>query len=403
MERVDLAIIGGGLVGASLAVALAELIGKHDLKVAVIEASPINLDGMHYQPSFDERSTALAYGSRLHFEKMGVWHDHGSSAGLAREAGTIRQVHIAERGRFGAARLDCRDTHTEALGYVVPNAWMGQVLMQRAAALPLEWRCPARVNAIEAVAGGYRLSLDDGSQLEAGLTVLADGGRSPLKTMLGIDSQVHDYEQYAIISTLEVSREHAGVAYERFAAQGPMALLPLKGRRMALVWTQSAAAVDQVRTLSDRAFLDAAQSFFGDRLGRFTRIGERHLYPLKLVTAREQSRPHLAVLGNAAHSLHPVAGQGFNLALRGVVDLRDALARALEQGRSLGESATIHDFERHRRRDRDVMVQASHRLVELFGIGNPLLSHARAAGLIGFNLMAPLRRSLTRRAMGLER
>ncbi|WP_025733103.1 2-octaprenyl-6-methoxyphenyl hydroxylase [Carnimonas nigrificans] len=403
MERFDIAIVGGGLVGASLAASLAELTEQHHLRVVVIEAAAISLEKRTWQPSFDQRSSALAYGTRLHFERMGLWHHDDEQPGLAGEACPIHQVHIAERGRFGAARLNDRDMGTDALGYVVPNAWMGQVLMQRMATLPLEWRCPARVEQVVPMEGGYQLTLDNGDTLQAGLTVLADGGRSPLKAMLGIDSAVHDYQQRALISTLEISRPHRGVAYERFDALGPMALLPLNEQRMALVWTRSPERLAELEALSDAQLLEEIQRFFGDRLGRFTRIGTRSTYPLQLVQAREQVRPHLAVLGNAAHSMHPVAGQGFNLALRGVTDLRDALAQALSQGKEVGDATVMHDFERRRARDRDVMVKASHGLVELFGIDNPLLSHARAVGLIGLNLLGPIRRGLTRRAMGIER
>ncbi|WP_027350143.1 2-octaprenyl-6-methoxyphenyl hydroxylase [Halotalea alkalilenta] len=403
MQRVDVAIIGGGLVGASLACALAGLTERHRLRIAVIEATPLSAEGVRYQPSFDERSSALSYGSRLHFERLGLWHDAASMPGLAREAAAIERIHIAERGRFGAVRLDHAEMKVEALGYVVPNAWMGEVLMRRLERLSIDWRCPAQVVMVESCPGGHRLTLDDGAVLEAGLTVLADGGRSPLKARLGIASRVHDYGQHALIGNLELGRDHMGIAYERFDPRGPMALLPLRGRRMALVWTLAPQALERMLELDDRAFLAEVQAFFGDRLGRFQRIGARRHYPLRLVQACEQVRPHLAVLGNAAHSLHPVAGQGFNLALRGVLDLRDALEVALESGRTVGETATMMDFESRRRRDRDVMVQASHRLVELFGIGNPMLSHLRAAGLVGLNLASPLRRALTRRAMGLER
>lgn len=395
---VDIAIIGGGLVGASLACALAPLIRRHDLRVAVIEAAPLPLAGEpEWQPSFDARASAIAQGSRLHFERLGLWQ------AMAREAEPIRRIHISERGRLGVTRLAAEELSEEALGYVLPNAWMGRVLHRRLAELPLTWHCPARVETITPSVTGHRLTLDDGQCLEAGLTVLADGGRSGLKERLGIDSRATPYDQVALIANLEVSRPHGGTAYERFTPQGPLALLPLKGGRMELVWTHAAGSEAETLALSDHDFLWRLQRAFGDRAGRFRRVGKRHSYPLSLVTARETVRPGLAVLGNAAHALHPVAGQGFNLALRGVIDLVEALDAGLPRGESPGSMTVLGDFESRRDRDRHNVIRFSDGLVRLFGIDHPLLSHARAAGLIGLNLVGPLRRALARRAMGLER
>lgn len=402
-EHYDIAIIGGGLVGATFALSLSSLIQRFGLKVLVIEASDIGQSAPAYQPSFDERSSALAYGSRLHFERLGIWYSDGELPGIEEQAAPIQHVHVAERGRLGAVRLNAAEMNTEALGYVAPNAWMGNVLVQHVRNLSIEWRAPVRVESILPQEGGYLMQLSDGSHVRADLTVLADGGRSPLKGLLGIENSVHDYQQNALISTVEVSRPHRGVAYERFDPEGPMALLPLQGNRMALIWTLVPDRMAELQQLDDTNFLREVQAFFGDRLGRFMRVGERHSYPLKLVQAEEQVRPHLAILGNAAHTMHPVAGQGFNLALRGLMDLRETLEKALETGVPVGAAETMNAFEARRRRDRDGMVQASHRLVELFGVENPLFSHARAAGLIGLNLVAPLRRALTRRAMGIER
>ncbi|MFC0267501.1 2-octaprenyl-6-methoxyphenyl hydroxylase [Kushneria aurantia] len=395
MDRVDVAIVGGGLVGASFAAALAPLIASHGLRVAVIEANRLAIGGA--QPSFDERSSAIALGSRRHFETLGLW------SALAPRAAAIRDIDVSQRGALGRARLSHRDVGTEALGHVLPNALLGEVLHRRLAELPLDWRCPARVEAIAPQARGYRLQLDDGSRLEADLTVLADGGRSPLKRLLGIETRHHDYRQHALIANVETARDHQGCAFERFTADGALALLPQAERRMALVWSRAPQRLEVVRGLDDDAFLDALQREFGTRLGRFLRVGSRHVYPLALSRAREQSRPHLAVLGNAAHAIHPVAGQGFNLALRGVMDLAAAVETALQAGRTPGEAATLADFERRRGDDRDLIVQASDALVRLFDLRLPGAAGARGAALGLFNLATPLKRSLVRRAMGLER
>lgn len=397
-RNVDIAIIGGGLVGASLGCALAPLIQRSGLSVSVIEAAALPDGGLEsYQPSFDARASAIAQGSRVHFQTLGVWPS------LAREAQPIATIHVSERGRLGATRLSAAELGVEALGYVMPNAWMGRVLHARLAEIDLDWHCPARVESIAPRAGGHCLTLSDGHELQAGLTVLADGGRSGLKERLGIASREAPYRQTALIANLEVSRPHHGVAFERFTADGPLALLPLTGNRMELVWTHAAGTEHATLALDDGDFLARLQGMFGERVGRFKRVGQRHVYPLSLVTAEETVRPGLAVLGNAAHALHPVAGQGFNLALRGVMDLIHALEQGLAEGRAVGDMAVMSAFETRRARDRHNVIRFSDGLIRLFGVTQPLFSQARAAGLVGLNLAGPVRRALARRAMGMER
>ncbi|GAA3904965.1 2-octaprenyl-6-methoxyphenyl hydroxylase [Halomonas cibimaris] len=395
----DVVIVGGGLVGASLGCALAPLIERHGLKVAIIEAAPLPAAAQpdQWQPSFDARASAIAAGSAERFHRLGVWQ------AMRREAAPIRRIHISERGRLGVTRLDADDLHVDALGHVIANAWMGRVLHARLAELALDWHCPAKVAHIAPTEAGHRLALSDGSTLTAGLTVLADGGRSGLKEQLGIASRAADYAQTALIANVAVSEPHGGVAYERFTADGPIALLPLSGNAMELVWTHPAGEEKARMALSDGDFLAALQRAFGDRAGRFTRVGKRYAYPLSLVTAEETVRPGLAVLGNAAHALHPVAGQGFNLALRGVVDLVDTLAEHLAAGGAAGDMAALSAFDRKRARDRRDVVRFSDGLIRLFGARLPLLPSLRAAGLAGLNLAGPLRRDVARRAMGLER
>ncbi|SEL23845.1 2-octaprenyl-6-methoxyphenyl hydroxylase [Halomonas daqiaonensis] len=396
--RVDIAIIGGGLVGASLGCALASLVERAGLRVAVIEAAPLPpMQNEPWQPSFDARASAIAGGSARHFASMGVWDS------MAEMAAPIRTIHVSERGRLGVARLRAMELGVEALGHVIPNAWMGRVLHGRLSELPLAWHCPAKVESIHPVAEGYRLQLSDGNVLEAGLTVLADGGRSGLKERLGIESHERPYDQVALIASVEVSRPHGGVAYERFTSAGPIALLPLQGQAMELVWTHERGQEGRRLALSDGDFLAELQQAFGDRAGHFRRVGRRHAYPLSLITARETVRPGLAILGNAAHALHPVAGQGFNLALRGVMDLVVAIEAGIKRSASPGSTAVLQDFEARRDADRDNVIRFSDGLIRLFGLDLPLLSHARAAGLVGLNLVGPLRRGLARRAMGMER
>ena len=406
-QEYDLVIVGGGLVGASLALALQPLAKKLDWKICLVENQPpTNAPQISdWQPSFDARSTALAWGTRLIYERLGLWQD------LEEHANPIEHIQITDRGFLGATQLHNTEQQVAALGYVVPNIWLGKVLWQGlAAAKNTQVLAPAVIHSVsfpnpeqallEGELEGKPLAL------KAKLVVLADGGRSGIKQQLGIADAIHDYEQTAIIANVRMSKPHQGWAYERFAADGPMALLPLAGRDMALVWTRTneQAATDAV--LGDAEFLQAIQKSFGNRAGRFQKVGERFAYPLKKVRSKEQVRRNLVLLGNTAHYLHPVAGQGYNLAIRGVMSLAEALAagaqEAASQGRNFhpGELPLLEKWQAQRSNDQNNVIGFSHGLIALFANDTPLLGHARAAGLIGLNLTAPLRRWITAKAMG---
>lgn len=296
MSRVQLAIIGGGLVGASLALALQETARQRGWRIALIEPFA---PGSEYQPSYDARSTALSYGSRLIYERMGVWQS------IAQRAEPIQQIHVSDRGRFGATRLQAIEEGVPALGYVVENAWIGHCLWQALDQDVIEWRCPAEVVAMQRLEDGYHLTLSDETSIDCELAVLADGGRSGLREQLGIGVSIKPYGQSALIANVSPLEAHRGQAFERFTDDGPMALLPLSDNRCALVWTRAEADAERLLRSSEASFLSELQQAFGYRLGVLQQVGARHLYSLSLVEAQEQVRPHLVVLGNAAHSLHP--------------------------------------------------------------------------------------------------
>ena len=406
-QEYDLVIVGGGLVGASLALALQPLAEKLNWKICLVENQPpTNAPQISdWQPSFDARSTALAWGTRLIYERLGLWQD------LAQHANPIEHIQITDRGFLGATQLHNTEQQVPALGYVVPNIWLGKVLWQGlAAAKNTQVLAPAVIHSVSFSSPEQALLEGEleGKPLaiKAKLVVLADGGRSGIKQQLGIADAIHDYEQTAIIANVRMSKPHQGWAYERFATDGPMALLPLVGRDMALVWTRTneQAATDAV--LGDAEFLQAIQQSFGNRAGRFQKVGERFAYPLKKVRSKEQVRRNLVLLGNTAHYLHPVAGQGYNLAIRGVISLAEALAagaqEAANQGRNFhpGELPLLEKWQAQRSSDQNNVIGFSHGLIALFANDTPLLGHARAAGLIGLNLTAPLRRWITAKAMG---
>lgn len=389
MQRTQLAIIGGGLVGASLALALQEGAKARDWKITLIEPFA---PGDSYQPSYDARSSALSFGTRQIYERLGLWQ------AIARRAEPILQIHVSDRGRFGAARLAAIEEGVPALGYVVENAWLGQCLWQALDAEVVSWRCPAEVVRMEPLADGYRLSLNDETQLDCDLAVLADGGRSGLREQLGIGVKRNPYGQTALIANVSPMEAHRGQAFERFTDEGPMALLPLAENRCALVWTRPGKDAERLSRLDDRAFLAELQAAFGYRLGAFGQVGARHLYPLTLVEAEEQVRANLVVLGNAAHSLHPIAGQGYNLSLRDTVALAETL---LASTAPLGDFATLQGYLDSQRLDQDLTVGFSDQVTRLFSNKEPLLATGRNLGLLGLDLLPPAKRWFARQAMGL--
>ena len=389
MSRVNLAIIGGGLVGASLALALQAGAKARGWNILLIEPFA---PGDSFQPSYDARSSALSFGTQQIYEQLGLWQ------AISRRAEPIRQIQVSDQGRFGATRLDAIEEGVPALGYVVENAWLGQCLWQSLDADVVSWRCPAEVKAMQAIEGGYRLQLDDDTHIECDLAVLADGGRSGLREQLGIHVRRRPYDQSALIANITPGEAHAGQAFERFTEHGPMALLPLPDNRCALVWTRQGIDARRLAETDERSFLRELQGAFGYRLGALRQVGVRHLYPLELVEAQEQVRPHLVVLGNAAHSLHPIAGQGFNLSLRDV----QALAEGLLAGpQHPGDLATLQVYHQRQQLDQALTIGFSDQVTRLFGTGQPLLAAGRNLGLLGLDLLPPAKRWFARQAMGL--
>ena len=384
-----LAIVGGGLVGASLALALQQGARSRGWQLQLIE--PFE-PGNEYQPSYDARSTALSYGTRLIYQRLGVWER------IAERAEPIQHIHVSDRGRIGATRLEAKRHGVPALGYVVENAWIGHCLWQALDQDVVIRRCPAEVETMQAQADGYRLQLTDGQQIDCQLAILADGGRSGLREQLGIDVSCKRYGQTALIANVTPGRPHAGQAFERFTDEGPMALLPVRDNRCALVWSRPEADAARLAALNEADFLSELQQAFGYRLGAFQQVGARHLYPLMLVEAQEQVRSGLVVLGNAAHSLHPIAGQGFNLSLRDAEALAEAL---LCSAAAPGDLGALRGYHQRQRFDQRLTVGFSDQLTRLFGDSGPMIVAGRNAGLLGLDLLPPAKNWFARQAMGL--
>jgi 2-octaprenyl-6-methoxyphenol hydroxylase len=387
----DVAIVGGGMVGATLGVALAPL----NLRVAIIEAIPHNAAA---QPSFDERTTALSNGSRRILETLGVW------PALSAVATPIAKIHVSDQGRFGFARIDAAEQGLSAMGYVVPNRDVGNALWSRLSKIAgLEVYCPAEVSQVTAHDESVTVEIaQKGAKttIDAKLVVAADGAQSAVRGAFGVDAEVRDYEQTAIITTVLPQRFHDNVAYERFTQSGPLALLPLDGGRCTLVLTQPKDAAQSVMAWSDQEFLAELQRRFGFRLGRFLKVGRRVPYPLFLTRATRTSSGRCVIIGNAAQGLHPVAGMGFNLGLRDVASLAELIAERAGQDADPGSLQLLAEYDAWRAADRGGVIAFTDGLIRLFS--NPLGSvrRVRNLGLLAFDLFPPAKAALSRLSTG---
>lgn len=404
----DVIIVGGGMVGAAMACALRDT----GLSTALVDSgAPPNAA----PPSYDDRTVALADSSRRVFEGLGVWPV------LAPQAAAIQQIHISDRGRFGFTRLNAADAGLPALGYVVANRAVAAALydtIRHTQSITLH--APASAENIVVDAAGARVTLasDGGRVLSGRLVIAADGADSPIRTLLGMEARRVDYGQAAVVTAVTPTHPSAlrqdpatgGTAYERFTATGPLALLPamndssqepLADRRYVVVWSMPTTRAEELMKLDDRAFLATLQDQFGDRLGSFTRVGRRQLHPLALTHVAEHVRERVALVGNAAHTVHPVAGQGFNLGLRDVATLAQIVVEAARAGDDIGSLDVLRRYAEWRARDNRAVAGFTHSLIRIFSNDYLPLALARNLGLIAVDLVPPLKRRFIRMTSGL--
>lgn len=390
---VDVAIVGGGLVGASLAIALQ----ASNLRVALVESVAPDAAA---QPSFDDRTTALGNGTRKIFEALDLWRE------LAPTAAPITHIHVSDAGRYGFARLAASEHDLDAFGYVLTNRSIGAVLRRRLAACAnLELRMPARCTRVEILDDHARLETEPGARpLAAKLVVAADGVQSQVRLAAGLPAEVEDYAQVAVVAHVAAARPADGTAYERFTSQGPFAVLPLADGHYGVVWTLAPEAASRVLAMSDAEYLQALQAEFGWRVGRFLRVGQRSSYPLKLTRAQDVVGRRVVLIGNAAQGLHPVAGQGFNLGLRDAATLAEVLVSAstvTEIGaRDVGAAPLLEEFRARRSEDRAGMLRFTDGLVKLFGDRRPGIPLARDLGLLLFDLSPTAKQAMSRLSYG---
>ncbi len=393
----DIIVAGGGMIGTTFALALAPL----GLRVAVVEAVP-RADAE--QPSFDERSTALSRSSQRMFTAMGLWDE------IAAASTPIRSIHVSEKGRFGFSHIDAEEQGVEALGYVVINRVLGGVLQAALHAQKnVDVLCPARITAARFSDDQAVVCIDtDGDVQERScrLLVAADGARSTVREMMGISASHHSYEQHAVIGNLLTEKPHQNRAYERFTSSGPLAMLPIEDERVAFVWILPATEVERVLAADDASFTEQLQEAFGLRLGRFSKMGARAAYPLGLSKANNLIARRGVLIGNAAHGLHPVAAQGFNLGLRDVAALLDCISDAgaegnCDDGIDPGNASILEEYASWRKADQNKLVHFTDGIVRLFSSRVPVVRTLRNIGMLGFDLIPGVRSMFAKHTMGL--
>ncbi len=387
----DILIVGGGLVGVSLAVAL----GQAGLNVAVVEPRAFTQDD---HASYDERSIALAQGSQRIFSGMGVWE------ALADQLCPIHTIHASDRGHFGFTRLTREQEGVAALGYVASARILSNVLLQRASEIEnIQLYTTAKLASFTAGAHSVEASIEQSGkeiQLTARLLVAADGAESAIREKLSIDTLQRSYGQTAIVANVSTDLPHKHIAYERFTDTGPMALLPMTDQRCALVWTVLSDQSDELIGLSDAEFLQRLQARFGYRLGRFEKVGKRSAFPLQLVKASETIGHRMALIGNAVHTLHPIAGQGFNLGLRDVAVLAEVVMDAHRDDQDIGELNVLERYSHWRQGDQRRVVTFTDGLVRLYTQAFPPVVCLRNAGMLAMDLCPPAKRWFGRLTMG---
>ncbi|WP_336018232.1 2-octaprenyl-6-methoxyphenyl hydroxylase [Acinetobacter lwoffii] len=398
----EVIIVGGGMVGLSLALMLAKI----NIAVKLLEAIKYpNYDDENlapYHSSFDARNSALSRRSVQIYQELGLWN------ALQEHATPILEVNITEQGSFGKARLKAEQEKVESFGQVIENAWLGRVLLTQVKKEPL----------IELIDGVQVTSLiqdtdfayieaqrgESSLKLQSKLVIAADGRDSFCRKALGIGASEHDYDQVAIVTTVQTSKPHAHVGFERFSHLGPLALLPLPGEyRRSVVWpVKKGTEGEWLGDENDQHFLDALQDTYGDRAGKFQKTGKRFSFPLSQVLAEKQAVGRVVLMGNAAHTIHPVAGQGFNLCMRDAHVLVRYLKEQQAQGTDLGDAGILQDYEKSRLSDQQRVIKFCDSVVRGFSNQNPFLKLMRNTGLIAFDTIPGIKPLVANYAMGLK-
>jgi 2-octaprenyl-6-methoxyphenol hydroxylase len=385
----DVVIVGGGLVGGTLACALAE----GGLSTVVVETGTL---AAMLDDRFDGRASAISLTSRRLLDAIGLW------PAMAAEATPMRHIRVTEGASPLHLHYDHRDVGDEPFGHMVENRHYRRALYERVRELEaVTFIAPARAISVDRTDAGVEVLLEGGARVCARLAVGAEGRNSRLREEAGIRVSGWSYRQVGIVCTVEHEHPHGFVAHERFLPAGPFAILPLKGNRSSIVWTERAERAPAIMALDDAGFTNEVARRFGDFLGRLTIIGPRWSYPLSLQFAEKAVAPRLALVGDAIHAMHPIAGQGLNMGLRDVAALSEVLAEARLLGLDLGADDVLARYQRWRRFDNTLMLALTDGLNRLFEIDVAPVRLARDLGLAAVNAMPPVKRFFMRHAMGM--
>ncbi|WP_088329842.1 2-octaprenyl-6-methoxyphenyl hydroxylase [Lacimicrobium sp. SS2-24] len=390
MAKYDVMIAGGGAVGCLLALALS----GNGMKVAVVEAKAYDqqASGLRH-PGFDARSIALSHQSAAYLQQLGLTEP------LLQHSTAIKRIKVTDQGHIGQCLLDHHQQRVDALGYVISQQELGAMLYQ-AVAGKVDWFCPDSISAVKTRQDGMTLALDSGSELNGSLLVVAEGGKSATAALLGLHARVEDYAQSAVVANVKVDRPHQNVAYERFTRQGPLALLPNQEKGFGLVWSVTTSRTQILMDCSKQHFLAQLQQHFGYSAGRFCELSRRSSYPLELCTLNNAIRHRTVVIGNAAHTLHPIAGQGFNLGLRDAECLSGLLLAQWRARGDVGDIKVLQHYQKWRRQDQHRVIHSTDALVRLFSNDYWPLVGGRNLGLGLLEAFSPLRQRFANAAMG---
>ncbi|WP_281559940.1 2-octaprenyl-6-methoxyphenyl hydroxylase [Thalassomonas sp. RHCl1] len=394
LSHFDVVISGGGLSGALMALSLAPLkqANGRPLSIAIVEANPVVKE---VSLSFDDRVLALSHGTSAYLQALGAWQY------LQQDAEAIKTIHISDRGHYGKARVYAEDHQVPALGYVVEMALIGKALLKSLESFSnICWYRPDSIAKIHWQTDKVSLALSSGQGLTTKLLLGCDGGMSACREFANIKVRQQSYQQSALIANVSTAIPHSGVAYERFTETGPIAMLPLSGDRCSLVWTLTPQQAEEIQGLDDQAFKRALEDAFGSYLGQITQTGERFVYPLNLIQAEQQVYHRMALVGNASHTIHPIAGQGFNLGVRDVEQLAALIKAALEQNQDIGNFALLSNYQEQRAADQQQVITLTDSLVTLFSNRLPPLVAGRNIGLKVLNYLSPLKNAFVQKTMG---
>ena len=390
----DIVISGGGLSGCLTALSLCDFKNPNGslLSIAIIENNKIS---QGCSLSFGDRVLALSHGTAAYFAELGVW------GFLQRDAQPIEKIHISDRGHYGKARLDAKNNQVAALGYVVEMSLIGQALLQ---ALTIKknitWLTPDSIDTVVWQQSHVDMSLNSGALLSTKLLLGCDGANSPCRSFANIESTQTSYGQSALITNVSTEIMHQNIAYERFTETGPIAMLPLSKKRCSLVWTLTPQLAEKMLLLDDTDFKVALEQAFGSWLGAITKVGKRDVYPLNLVQAKTQIYHRMALVGNASHTIHPIAGQGFNLGVRDVQQLAQLIKTAKLNGEDIGNFSLLSQYQQQRSTDQQQVITFTDSLVTLFSNQLPPLVIGRSIGLKVLNYLSPLKKVLVKKTMG---